>query len=53
VVCRVACDGACLPDGSEFAEKVEELFGADGIAEVLDKERSASGGFVSWWFVWL
>ena len=47
--CRVACDGSCcLPDGTEFAEKVEELFGADGVAEVLDKERSggsSAGGF--------
>lgn len=29
-----------MPDGTEFAEEVEELFGADGVAEVLDKERS-------------
>jgi hypothetical protein len=34
-----------LPDGAEFAEKVEELFGADGVAEVLDKERS--GGLLA------
>jgi hypothetical protein len=40
VVCRVAWNGVCLPDGTEFAEKVEKLFGADGVAEVLDKERS-------------
>lgn len=36
----------CLPDGAEFAEKVEQLFGADGVAEVLDKQRSARS--VSW-----
>jgi hypothetical protein len=45
VVCRVAWNGVCLPDGAEFAEKVEELFGADGVAEVLDKERS--GGLLA------
>jgi hypothetical protein len=39
------CDEGCLPDGTEFAEKVEELFGADGVAEVLDKERS--GGLLA------
>lgn len=37
---RIAWD-VCIPDGAEFAEKVEQLFGADGVAEVLDKERSA------------
>jgi hypothetical protein len=42
---------SCLPDGTEFAEKVEELFGADGVAEVLDKERS--GGLLAGWFVWV
>jgi len=36
---------SCLPDWAEFAEKVEELFGADGVAEVLDKERS--GGLLA------
>ena len=29
-----------IPDWAEFAEEVEEFFGADGVAEVLDKERS-------------
>jgi hypothetical protein len=29
-----------IPDWAEFAEEVEQLFGADGVAEVLDKERS-------------
>jgi len=43
-----------IPDWAEFAEQVEELFGADGVAEVLDKERSGgllagvSCGFVRW-----
>lgn len=36
----------CVPDWAEFAEKVEQLFGADGVAEVLDKQRSAWS--VSW-----
>ena len=29
-----------IPDWAEFAEQIEELFGAYGVAEVLDKERS-------------
>ena len=29
-----------IPDWAKFAEQVEQLFGADGVAEVLDKERS-------------
>jgi hypothetical protein len=32
--------GLRIPDWAEFAEEVEEFFGADGVAEVLDKERS-------------
>ena len=41
-VCAVAshCGVQRIPDWAEFAEEVEEFFGADGVAEVLDKERS-------------
>jgi len=50
--CRIAWRGLSaglrIPDWAEFAEEVEEFFGADGVAEVLDKERS--GGSVSWVF---
>ena len=42
--CRIAWRGLIagvrIPDWAEFAEQVKEFFGADGVAEVLDKERS-------------
>lgn len=48
VSCRMGREGpGRIPDGAEFAEEVEQLFGADGVAEVLDKERS--GEIVSRW----
>ena len=37
-----------IPDWAKFAEQIEQFFGAHGVAEVLDKERS--GGAVSWVF---